>query len=693
MLLFILGIIILVVSGLAALMSGRSWRAMSIFGVGGVIIGSVIAAVPAVEVLAGADHMSIDLHWSMPLGSFSLGIDPLSAFFILPIAAISALAAIYGLGYLRPYHGRKNLGAVWLFYNVLVASMLLTVTARNAVLFLVAWEVMALASFFLVMLEHEKESVRQAGWTYLVATHMGTAFLIAMFVILSRSGIPARLCAAGLGDVGQVCPTYALTTVLDFDAMGVGGDGRLAWVVFLLAVVGFGTKAGFMPMHVWLPKAHPAAPSHVSAVMSGVMIKTGIYGLLRVLTMLGAPQESWGYVLVGIGAVSGVMGVLFALAQHDLKSLLAYHSVENIGIITMGIGVGVIGQARGMEVVAALGFAGALLHVLNHAVFKGLLFLGAGAVLHGAKTAQIDQLGGLGKKMPLVGACFLVGSAAISGLPPFNGFVSEFLIYLGAFGAIFGSSPTAGVAGLGTIVFLGLIGGLAAACFAKAYGIVFLGEPRTPAAAQAHKPSSSMAWPMVVLAGLCLAIGLAGPLVVRAMSTVVSQLCATGGDGAISLQDQLAHFGQNISGATHSLGYISLGSAILLGLVGGLVLARRRLLRDRTVTQGGTWDCGYALPTPRMQYTASSFAAPLTTLFAGVLGVKPHLQIDPGLFPSRGEFSSHGEDVFLARLYRPLFTRVEGLMGRLRWLQHGQLQLYVLYIALTLLVLLVWKLG
>jgi formate hydrogenlyase subunit 3/multisubunit Na+/H+ antiporter MnhD subunit len=477
--------------------------------------------------------------------------------------------------------------------------------------------------------------------------------------------------------------------------MGVAGDARLAWVAFLLAVVGFGTKAGFMPMHVWLPKAHPAAPSHVSAVMSGVMIKTGIYGLLRVLTMLGPPQESWGYVLVGIGAVSGVMGVLFALAQHDLKSLLAYHSVENIGIITMGIGIGVIGQARGMEVVAVLGFAGAMLHVINHAVFKGLLFLGAGAVLHGAGTAAVDQLGGLGKKMPLTGACFLVGSAAISGLPPFNGFVSEFLIYMAAFGVIFGSSATAGVAGLATIAFLGLIGGLAAACFAKAYGIVFLGEPRSKAAAAAHKPSPSMAWPMVVLAGLCLAIGLAGPLVVGAMSTVVGQLCAVGGSGAgaTSLQDQLAHFRTNMSQATHSLGYISGGSALLLGLVGGLWLFRRRLLKNRSVTQALTWDCGYAAPTPRMQYTASSFAAPLTTLFAGVLGVKPHLHIEGGLFPSRGEFSSHGEDIFLARLYRPLFTRIEGMMGRLRWLQHGQLQLYVLYIALTLLVLLVWKLG
>ena len=253
----------------------------------------------------------------------------------------------------------------------------------------------------------------------------------------------------------------------------------LAGVLFLLAVIGFGTKAGFMPLHVWLPEAHPAAPSHVSAVMSGVMIKTGIYGLMRAFTFLGTPPLWWGWVLVAIGLTSGVLGVLFALAQHDLKRLLAYHSVENIGIIALGLGVGLLGMSTGSPVLIVLGFGGALLHVLNHALFKGLLFLGAGAVVHGTGTREIDQLGGLLKRMPWTAATFLVGAVAISGLPPLNGFVSEFLIYLGAFkGGISTGGPVA-VPLLALIAGLALIGGLAVACFTKAFGIVFLGEPRS----------------------------------------------------------------------------------------------------------------------------------------------------------------------------------------------------------------------
>ncbi len=290
--------------------------------------------------------------------------------------------------------------------------MTLVLVARNAVLFLSAWELMAVSSFFLVTFEHERESVRSAGWIYLVATHLGTGFLLAFFILMGRE-----------------------TGSMNFDvwaAQGIHTQG-LAGILFLMAVVGFGTKAGFMPFHVWLPEAHPAAPSHVSALMSGVMIKTGIYGLLRAFTFLGAPPLWWGWLFIGIGLSSGVLGVLFALAQHDLKRLLAYHSVENIGIIALGIGVGLLGQNTGSPALVALGFGGALLHVLNHALFKGLLFLGAGAVAHSAGTREIDRLGGLLKQMPWTAATFLIGAAAISGLPPLNGFVSEFLIFLGAF--------------------------------------------------------------------------------------------------------------------------------------------------------------------------------------------------------------------------------------------------------------------
>src|SRR5208282_490863 len=326
--------------------------------------------------------------WPVPYGEFFIEIDPLTAWFLLPTLLLSALCAIYGVGYLRSWQGRRSLGPVWFFYGLLVLGMVLVLLARNAVLFLVAWELMALASFFLVTFEHERESVREAGWIYFVATHLGTAFLLAFFLLLARE-----------------------TGSMDFNVWaekGIHTQG-LAGILFLLAVVGFGTKAGFMPLHVWLPEAHPAAPSHVSALMSGVMIKTGIYGIVRMLAFIGSPPPWWGWTLVFIGAVSGILGVLFALAQHDIKRLLAYHSVENIGIICLGLGVGLLGISFGAPLVAFLGFAGGLLHVLNHALFKGLLFLGAGAASHAAGTREIDRLGGLMRRMPLTGAAFLVG--------------------------------------------------------------------------------------------------------------------------------------------------------------------------------------------------------------------------------------------------------------------------------------------
>ena len=383
MTLVLLAIFLFVGTGVVALFGGSA-RWSTIVGAGGVVIGSLIGLGAAVPVFLGGPPAVLHLSWEVPYGSFVVALDALSAFFLLPIFLLSAAAAVYGSEYLQVYRDTKHLGASWFLFNVLVASMTLVVIARNGILFLMGWEVMALASFFLVTFEDEQASVRQAGWVYLVATHMGTAFLLALFILLGR-------------EHGS----------LDFDQFTVSaGPGLL----FLLAVIGFGTKAGFMPLHVWLPEAHPAAPTHVSALMSGVMIKTGIYGLVRILTLLGPPPMWWGWVLCGIGLSSGILGVLFALAQHDLKRLLAYHSVENIGIIALGLGIGLIGLHAGVPVLAVFGFGGGLLHVVNHALFKGLLFLGAGAVLHATGTRDMEHLGGLLKRMPWTGFSFLIGA-------------------------------------------------------------------------------------------------------------------------------------------------------------------------------------------------------------------------------------------------------------------------------------------
>lgn len=658
MILLLTGLGVLLASGLAALPWRDGLRAGRVAAAGSVL-GCGLVTVPAVRALVGWDAPSLDLPWPVPLGSFSLGIDALSGFFVLVVALLGALAAVYGVGYLAHAAGPRRLGVPWCLYTLLLASMLVVVTARDGVLFLVAWEVMSLASFFLVTFEDGREEVREAGWTYLLATHLGTAFLLALFLVLAQSG------------------SLRFDTFPELPA-------PLASVAFLLAVVGFGTKAGFWPLHVWLPEAHPAAPSHVSAVMSGVMLKTGIYGLLRVLTVLGPPPRWWGWLLVGIGVTSGVLGVLFALAQHDLKRLLAYHSVENIGIIALGCGLGVLGLTFDLPVMAALGFAGALLHVLNHAIFKGLLFLGAGSVLHATGTRDLDHLGGLERAMPVTSRTFLVGAAAISGLPPLNGFVSELLIFLAALAGV--SERAAGVAVPATVAMasLGLIGGLAAACFAKAYGVVFLGAPRRAHEGAACDPGLGMRTAMIVLAALCFVIGLGGSWLVPRLAPAVARLTGLPGEELVGV------LGLDVRRILLAVGWLG-----ALFLVGVLALARVRawLLRGREVGSSPTWDCGYAAPTARMQYTASSFAQPIVDLFSLVLRTRTAEVRPAGVFPTGAHLATETPDVAAAGVYRPGFGALARLFERLHGLQQGRVQVYVAYIAMALLVLLVWQLG
>ncbi len=651
-------VIFLLAGGVLALLTARWPRLSTAFGAGGAVAGCGVGLIQPVRVLAGGISEAWLRPWSVPYGSLSIEIDMLSAFFLIPIVVLSALAAVYGQEYMAAWRGRESTGALRFFFNVLVASMIVVVIARNAALFLVAWELMSLASFFLVTFDHDKDDVRRAGWTYLVATHIGTAFLFALFLLLGR-------------DAGSL-------NFISFGSVPAASAG----VLFLLAVIGFGTKAGFMPLHVWLPEAHPAAPSHVSALMSGVMIKTGIYGLFRVLTFLGPPPPWWGLTLIGIGAVSGILGILFALAQRDVKRLLAYSTVENAGIIALGLGLGMLGISYANLTVAVAGLVGALLHVVNHAAFKGLLFLGAGAVVHVTGTRDMDHLGGLLKRMPRTGSFFLIGAAAICALPPLNGFVSEFLIYFGAFKGVISEQPAIVYPALGLVIGLALIGGLAAACFTKVFGIVFLGEPRSEAAARAHECGRAMWIPMLVLAAACAAIGLAAPAACRLVVRVLGD--ATGMD-AFALDHVL-------STLTSMLAFAVGAGVALMALVIGLVFVRRRLLAGREVACAGTWDCGYLKPDARMQYTASSFSQPLARLFPRAIGTKIRASPPKGLFPKTAFYGSERVDVFKRRLFKPLFLAVESGVSRMRWLQHGRLQLYVLYIAVTLLALLIWKL-
>jgi formate hydrogenlyase subunit 3/multisubunit Na+/H+ antiporter MnhD subunit len=417
--------------------------------------------------------------------------------------------------------------------------------------------------------------------------------------------------------------------------------------------------------------------------MSGVMIKTGIYGIVRALTFLGTPPEWWGWLLIGIGITSGVLGVLFALAQHDLKRLLAYHSVENIGIIALGLGAGVLGVALNEPGVAVLGFAGALLHVVNHAVFKGLLFLGAGAVIHGTGTGELDRQGGLMKRIPVTAVTFLVGAIAISGLPPLNGFVSEFLIFLGAFEEETLSGASGAFPALAVIGSLALIGGLAAACFTKAFGIVFLGEPRTDAARDARETGWLMRIPLIVLAACCLLIALFAHPIVQSLEPVLQTVTGKSADVIKT----------HLDAALSPLSSVVTAVVAVLVLTIVLAIVRRSLLAGRDVSESPTWDCGFARPTTRMQYTASSFAQPLTDFFAPFLKTQKHITAPDGLFPKNASLETHTSDTAMERLYRPLFRFVGWSVSRLSWIQHGRVNLYVMYIAATLLILLIWFLG
>jgi hydrogenase-4 component B len=616
-----------------------------------VLAGMASSAAGVFAVLAAGTPALLTQPWAVPGGELAMRLDPLAAVFILPLCLVVGAGAVYGLGYWpqrdHPGNGRR----FRLFYGLLAASMLLVLTADNGLLFLFAWEVMAVTAFFLVATEQDKAEARRAGFIYLVTAHAGALALFALFALLAQQ-----------------------TGSLHFPA-AASLTGDSATLLFLLGLFGFGVKAGLMPLHIWLPIAHAAAPSHASALLSGIVLKTGIYGLLRLTSFFAAVPPWWGWTVLLLGIVSGVLGVALALAQHDLKRLLAYHSVENIGIITIGVGLALLGRSFALPELMLLGIAGALLHVVNHGLFKSLLFYSAGAVVHATGSREIDHHGGLLRQQPWTAVCFLGGAVAICGLPPFNGFVSEWLIYLATFAASRGEGLSLRLAVLAAPA-LALIGGLAVACFVKVFGVVFLGEARTPrAAAVRHDAAPSMRGPMLALLLACAWIGLlpggVAPLLQSAAAVWAPSM------KTIPLTAPLAPL--PVIGAA--------GWVLLLYLAGlGWWLRRRTRGAPRDVS---TWGCGYLAPTPRMQYTASSFADFLVGQFRFGLWTERHGGKVRGLFPAASEFTSHTPDAVLDRVLVPGFRELARGCSWLRArVQNGRVPTYLLYVALTLLVLL-----
>ncbi len=565
-----------------------------------------------------------------------LRLDAISAFFLALLATIGGACSLYAHGYWTDaeHPASAPSGRAWL--SAVMASMALVLLSTNGLHFLIAWEAFSVGVYFLITLERHKSEVRSSGWLFFAASRAGTLCLVVFFV-----GLATR---TGSWELGPMRDRPELAP----------------W--FWLALCGFGLKAGMYPLHIWLPSAHGNAPSHVSAFLSGVAIKMGIYGLVRFSGWLPTPEAA-GWVVAALGATSAVLGVAFALGQHDLKRLLAYHSVENIGIILMGLGFAMMAAAHGHALWGQLALAGSLLHVWNHGLFKALLFLGAGSVLHSTGTREMSRLGGLWRTMPWTAGMFALGAVAIAGLPPLNGFISELLVYLGLFGAASSHGPLSWVAAPAAIL-LCMTGALALACFVKACGVVFLGLPRSEAAAKAHESGWVMRVPMLLLGLACVIIGLAPAQVWPLLASPISAWSSAWTGGAVPVP--LA-----------ALGGFNIGLVVLSVLV---AVGLRRRVRHNGIERAVTWDCGYVRPTPRMQYTAGSFAAIITAWFSWALRPRRHTRLPKTQFPAHASFEEHTPETILAYVVEPGGRLVMHAVGAARRLQHGRIQAYVLYV-------------
>jgi hydrogenase-4 component B len=585
--------------------------------------------------------------WFLGDVGFQFVADPLSRWFIAIIGLIGIPVALFSPGYLHHLRHHVSLGFVWAALSLLIISMAGVVLAANVLVFLVFWELMAISSFALVAADHEQRNIRRAAFIYLGATRVGTAFLMAGFLWM-----------------------HSLTGSWIFSEWHVSGAAALAPAILIL--VGLAAKAGCWPFHLWLPIAHPAAPAPVSAIMSGVMIKTAIYAMVR-LFIIGnhISSPAMGPIILILGAISAFWGVIFALLQHDLKRLLAYHSVENIGIILMGLGMSLLGVRFHMPLIASLGLAAALFHTLNHAVFKSLLFLGTGAIDARTHLRNIEKLGGLIRRMPWTAAAFIIGSASICALPPLNGFASEWILYQAFFHlAIEGASVSSRLGALLLMGWLALIGALAIACFVKAVGIVFLGIPRSHQAEIAHEASPAMIFAQAALAVICAFLGVGATIVLIPLGKITALL---GGNSSLT--------------GTWTLPVPLLALALVLS-IGAIALWMKALSKSYPSRRFITWECGFGTLGPRTQYTASSFAQPISRIFGVIYGYEMQINIEGKHrrhFPQSVEAETSHEAYLETKIYAPLLQSMQRISGVfLMRLQAGSIHQYLFYMALVL---------
>ncbi|NDL64061.1 hydrogenase 4 subunit B [Acerihabitans arboris] len=647
---------------LSLLLARREGLAIWVAGLAA-MAGGVLGLLAAIPVLLSGETLAYAAAGPFPFAAFSVRLDGLAAFMLLVISLLVTVCALYSIAYVREYQGR-GAAAMGFFMNLFIASMAALVVMDNAFWFIIFFEMMSLASWFLVIADQDDESI-DAGLLYFFIAHAGSVLIMVSFFLMWRQSGSLEFAS--------------------FRGLTLSPSGASA--VFLLAFFGFGAKAGMLPLHGWLPRAHPAAPSHASALMSGVMVKIGIFGIIKVgIDLLGASQLWWGILVLAFGAVSSVLGVLYALAEHDIKRLLAWHTVENIGIILMGVGVGMAGIAAHHPVLAALGLLGALYHLLNHAVFKGLLFLGAGAVIWRVHTRDMEKMGGLGRLMPLTAIAFLIGCMAISALPPLNGFVSEWYTYQSLFTMSHDGGFIMRLGGPVAMVMLAITGALAAMCFVKVYGISFCGAARSEKAAQAREVPWQMTTAMLLLALLCVLLGAGASWVAPVLGNVAAGL-SQAHDFTVVQGALLVPQRADQAMLSPLMIFILLLALPLIPLV---IYLLRKGGQPGYRRGGEPWACGYGWE-PLMAMSAGGFTQPLRVMFATLYRLRRQLDPAPRLkraLECATQGSGRVEPFWDEDIINPLVRIIQRMGGRVQVLQGGDFRIYCLYVVAALVILL-----
>ena len=625
----------------------------------------------AMILLSGNSRVSIgSIGSSIPFLTFDIQIDNLSAFFLLSLSILAACVSLYSIGYVSHYYGKRNVGLFNFLYATFILSMIFVLTSSNMVFFFVAWEAMSVLSYFLVIFESEHEENLKAGTLYIVMMHIGAALLLTGFMII-----------------------FSYTKSFDLFANSTAMPPLAKDAAFLLFLIGFGIKAGVVPFHVWLPHAHPAAPSNVSALMSGIMIKTAIYGILRfVFDLLGVQHVWWGVLILAIGIFSALIGVSYAFTEKNIKRLLAYSSIENIGIIFIGLGTGFIAYAGGHMGACALAVTASLLHTFNHTLFKGGLFLGAGSIQYSTHTKDMEKLGGLIKKMPVTALFVLSGCLAISSLVPFNGFVSEWLTFQALFANVFSGQAGLNVLLILSVAALAMTGAMAVASFVKLFGISFLGLPRSEHALHAQETPAVMNIGMGILISLCLLIGLFPMTALRAVDGVVAGLTGTSLFGSLQGGFLIATYPLTVSGN-------AISPLAVLAIVAGVILLALLLIRmvggKYIERKYGTWDCGFEALNARMQYSATGFSKPIKIVFRILFRPSREIKVTgrhSEYHPESIEYTTSSESIFEKYVYQIAMKKIRNISRKIKYkVQTGSIHNYLLYIFMAILILMIYN--